>query len=103
MGYHRGGLQYRSLRGHLQFVSRAMLSGAYGFELMTKWSMLSSLLIQCPSFVTTAIVCFQTSFLTHGVFYRFSIQPLTILGVTGPFSVLAENIYSLCIESFHVS
>jgi hypothetical protein len=35
--------------------------------------------------------------------YRFSIQPLTILGVTGPFSVLAENIYSLCQDSFHVS
>jgi len=34
---------------------------------------------------------------------RFSIQPLTILGVTGPFSVLAENIYSLCQDSFHVS
>lgn len=34
---------------------------------------------------------------------RFSSQPLTILGVTGPFSVLAENIYSLCIDSFHVS
>ncbi|CAL5872088.1 uncharacterized protein PFLUO_LOCUS6345 [Penicillium psychrofluorescens] len=32
----------------------------------------------------------------------FSIQPLTILGVTGPFSVLAENIYSLCIESFKI-
>ena len=35
--------------------------------------------------------------------YRFSIQPLTILGVTGPFSVLAENIYSLCTNSFNVS
>lgn len=34
--------------------------------------------------------------------FRFSIQPLTILGVTGPFSVLAENIYTLCITSFHV-
>lgn len=34
--------------------------------------------------------------------YSFSAQPLTILGVTGPFSVLAENIYSLCIHSFHV-
>jgi hypothetical protein len=33
---------------------------------------------------------------------RFSSQPLTILGVTGPFSVLAENIYSLCIDSFQV-
>ena len=35
--------------------------------------------------------------------YRFSIQPLTILGVTGPFAVLAENIYSLCARSFGVS
>ncbi|KUJ09343.1 bicarbonate transporter [Mollisia scopiformis] len=37
------------------------------------------------------------------IFSLFSIQPLTILGVTGPFSVLAENIYSLCINSFHVN
>jgi len=36
------------------------------------------------------------------VFSLFSNQPLTILGVTGPFSVLAENIYSLCIDSFRV-
>ena len=35
-------------------------------------------------------------------FHRFSAQPLTILGVTGPFSILAENIYSLCKTSFHV-
>lgn len=34
---------------------------------------------------------------------RFSGQPLTILGVTGPFSVLAENIYELCEKHFHVS
>ena len=33
---------------------------------------------------------------------RFSIQPLTILGVTGPFSVLAENIYALCADNFGV-
>ncbi|KAG0650325.1 transporter [Hyphodiscus hymeniophilus] len=36
------------------------------------------------------------------IFSLFATQPLTILGVTGPFSVLAENIYSLCINSFHV-
>ena len=36
------------------------------------------------------------------VFSLFSIQPLTILGVTGPFSVLAENIYKLCEESFGI-
>ncbi|KAI9822986.1 MAG: hypothetical protein M1826_000319 [Phylliscum demangeonii] len=32
----------------------------------------------------------------------FSFQPLTILGVTGPFTVLAENIYALCHDSFHI-
>ncbi|KAH7021808.1 nonglycosylated anion transporter [Macrophomina phaseolina] len=36
------------------------------------------------------------------IFSLFSIQPLTILGVTGPFSILAENIYSLCVSSFHI-
>ncbi|KAJ9288896.1 hypothetical protein DTO021C3_3421 [Paecilomyces variotii] len=36
------------------------------------------------------------------IFSLFSIQPLTILGVTGPFSVLAENIYSLCNDSFKI-
>ncbi|KAB2571904.1 Bicarbonate transporter protein [Lasiodiplodia theobromae] len=36
------------------------------------------------------------------IFSLFSIQPLTILGVTGPFSILAENIYSLCTSSFHI-
>lgn len=36
------------------------------------------------------------------IFSLFSIQPLTILGVTGPFSVLAENIYSLCKDSFGI-
>ncbi|KAF2187234.1 nonglycosylated anion transporter [Zopfia rhizophila CBS 207.26] len=37
------------------------------------------------------------------IFSLLSIQPLTILGVTGPFSILAENIYSLCTTSFHTS
>ena len=36
------------------------------------------------------------------IFSLFSIQPLTILGVTGPFSILAENIFSLCNSSFNV-
>ncbi|PNS17448.1 hypothetical protein CAC42_7131 [Sphaceloma murrayae] len=36
------------------------------------------------------------------IFSLFSIQPLTILGVTGPFAVLAENIYELCTSSFNV-
>ncbi|PFH59196.1 hypothetical protein XA68_12680 [Ophiocordyceps unilateralis] len=36
------------------------------------------------------------------VFALFSAQPLTILGVTGPFSVLAENIYQLCETHFHI-
>lgn len=32
-----------------------------------------------------------------------SAQPLTILGVTGPFSVLAENVYELAEHQFGVS
>ncbi|OCK83532.1 hypothetical protein K432DRAFT_290850 [Lepidopterella palustris CBS 459.81] len=36
------------------------------------------------------------------IFSLFSIQPLTILGVTGPFSILAENIFSLCETSFKI-
>ena len=35
-------------------------------------------------------------------FALLSSQPLTIAGVTGPFSILAENIYSLAQNSFHV-
>jgi HCO3- transporter family len=34
------------------------------------------------------------------IFSLCSIQPLTILGVTGPFSVLAENLYDLYVHSF---
>ncbi|KAF2400926.1 hypothetical protein EJ06DRAFT_530015 [Trichodelitschia bisporula] len=36
------------------------------------------------------------------IFSICSSQPLTILGVTGPFSILAENIFALCNESFHI-
>ncbi|KAL5334365.1 HCO3 transporter family-domain-containing protein [Aspergillus crustosus] len=36
------------------------------------------------------------------IFSLFSIQPLTILGVTGPFAVLAENLYELCTHDFDV-
>ncbi|EPS37828.1 hypothetical protein H072_8499 [Dactylellina haptotyla CBS 200.50] len=36
------------------------------------------------------------------IFALFSAQPLTILGVTGPFSILAERIYDLCIHSLHI-
>ncbi|KAL9072357.1 MAG: hypothetical protein Q9161_003676 [Pseudevernia consocians] len=49
----------------------------------------------------TIEVVFSTG-LCGVIFSIFSIQPLTILGVTGPFSVLAENIYSLCIGSFDI-
>jgi hypothetical protein len=34
--------------------------------------------------------------------FRFSCQPLTILGITGPFTVLAENIYELSNTHFNV-
>ncbi|KAL3468639.1 HCO3 transporter family-domain-containing protein [Aspergillus heterothallicus] len=36
------------------------------------------------------------------IFSLFSIQPLTILGVTGPFAVLAENLYELCRNDFDI-
>ncbi|QIX01017.1 hypothetical protein AMS68_006534 [Peltaster fructicola] len=49
----------------------------------------------------TIEVVFSTG-LCGVIFSVFSIQPLTILGVTGPFSVLAENIYSLSTDSFNV-
>lgn len=49
----------------------------------------------------TIEVVFSTG-LCGVIFSLFSIQPLTILGVTGPFSVLAENIYSLCTNSFGI-
>ncbi|KAK7544625.1 HCO3 transporter family-domain-containing protein [Phyllosticta citribraziliensis] len=49
----------------------------------------------------TIEVVFSTG-LCGVIFSLFSIQPLTILGVTGPFSILAENIYSLCESSFHI-
>jgi hypothetical protein len=50
------------------------------------------------SYVTEA----QQILLPRLITPRFSIQPLTILGVTGPFSVLAENIYAICDEVFQV-
>lgn len=46
---------------------------------------------------------FSFPFLDRTDLNRFSGQPLTILGVTGPFSVLAENIYELCETHFHAS
>ncbi|PYI19490.1 hypothetical protein BO86DRAFT_445940 [Aspergillus japonicus CBS 114.51] len=49
----------------------------------------------------TIEVVFSTG-LCSIIFSLFSIQPLTILGVTGPFSVLAENIYKLCDEVFEI-
>lgn len=49
----------------------------------------------------TIEVVFSTG-LCGVIFSLFSIQPLTILGVTGPFSVLAENIYTLCQDSFQI-
>jgi hypothetical protein len=36
------------------------------------------------------------------LFSLLSLQPLVILGITGPFTVLAENIYKLCDESFEI-
>lgn len=50
----------------------------------------------------TIEVVFSTG-LCGVIFSLFSLQPLTILGVTGPFAVLAENIYSLCTNTFDIN
>lgn len=50
----------------------------------------------------TIEVVFSTG-LCGVIFALFSGQPLTILGVTGPFSILAENMYTLCETSFGIS
>ncbi|KAF3313869.1 hypothetical protein TWF173_005698 [Orbilia oligospora] len=49
----------------------------------------------------TIEVVFSTG-LCGVIFALFSAQPLTILGVTGPFSILAERIYELCIHNLHI-
>ncbi|KAF2218730.1 HCO3 transporter family-domain-containing protein [Elsinoe ampelina] len=49
----------------------------------------------------TIEIVFSTG-LCGTIFSLFAIQPLTILGVTGPFAVLAENIYELCTNTFKV-
>lgn len=63
--------------------------------------------MMCPWEESFAAFCFEFWYETPAAWLtpllRFSIQPLTILGVTGPFTVLAENIHSLCSESFSVS
>lgn len=61
----------------------------------------SDLYVQTGAHWGTIEVVFSTG-LCGLIFSLFSIQPLTILGVTGPFSVLAENIYSLCVDSFGI-
>ncbi|KAI5207067.1 hypothetical protein E4T39_02132 [Aureobasidium subglaciale] len=61
----------------------------------------SDLYVQTGQNWGTIEVVFSTG-LSGIIFSLFSIQPLTILGVTGPFSVLAENIYDLCINSFNI-
>ncbi|KAK9329745.1 HCO3 transporter family-domain-containing protein [Lipomyces starkeyi] len=49
----------------------------------------------------TIEVIFSTG-LCGVIFSLASAQPLTILGVTGPFCILAENLYSLCQSSFGI-
>ncbi|KAF3902168.1 hypothetical protein ABW21_db0206250 [Orbilia brochopaga] len=49
----------------------------------------------------TIEVVFSTG-LCGVIFALFSAQPLTILGVTGPFSILAERIYDLCIHTLQI-
>nr|OQO29677.1 hypothetical protein B0A51_02582 [Rachicladosporium sp. CCFEE 5018] len=85
------------------FNQIVLASAVYVFftNLLPGLTFAGDLYVQTGKHWGTIEVVFSTG-LCGVIFSLFSIQPLTILGVTGPFSVLAENIYSLCETSFHV-
>lgn len=56
------------------------------------------LLSHCEVHLTACVLLHSNQPLNNSL----GAQPLCILGVTGPFSVLAENIYQLCNEHFRV-
>ncbi|GKT42443.1 putative transporter [Colletotrichum spaethianum] len=72
--------------------------GNFRLRYYSDWTVFNQLVL------ASAIYVFFTNILPGITFASdlFSAQPLTILGVTGPFSVLAENIYSLCENSFKI-
>ncbi|KAH7316529.1 hypothetical protein B0I35DRAFT_451529 [Stachybotrys elegans] len=85
------------------FNQQVMASAVYIFftNILPGMTFANDLFIQTGKSWGTIEIIFSTGFCGL-VFSIFSAQPLTILGVTGPFAVLAENIYDLCEGSFNV-
>ncbi|OAA33923.1 Bicarbonate transporter, eukaryotic [Beauveria brongniartii RCEF 3172] len=101
-------VDFRNLRGRYVsdwaiFNQQVLASAVYVFftNLLPGITFASDLYVLTGKSWGTIEVVFSTG-LCGLAFALLSAQPLCILGVTGPFSVLAENIYKLCNEHFHV-
>ena len=98
-----GNLRRRYLSDWTVFNQLVFASAVYVFftNILPGITFASDLYVLTGKSWGTIEVVFSTG-LCGVIFSLFSIQPLTILGVTGPFSVLAENIYSLCSKTFDI-
>ncbi|XWX02178.1 hypothetical protein V2A60_010211 [Cordyceps javanica] len=101
-------VDFRNLRGRYLsdwtiFNQQVLASAVYIFftNILPGITFASDLYVLTGKSWGTIEVVFSTG-LCGLAFALFSAQPLCILGVTGPFSVLAENIYKLCNEHFRV-
>ncbi|KEY68731.1 hypothetical protein S7711_00603 [Stachybotrys chartarum IBT 7711] len=85
------------------FNQQIVASAVYIFftNILPGMTFANDLFIQTGRSWGTIEIVFSTG-LCGIIFSVFAAQPLTILGVTGPFAVLAENIYELCEHSFNV-
>ncbi|CAL8577269.1 hypothetical protein XPA_003106 [Xanthoria parietina] len=96
-------LRHRYLSDWTTFNQLIVASAVYVFftNLLPGITFASDLYVLTGQQWGTIEVVFSTG-LCGVIFAMLSSQPLTILGVTGPFSVLAENIYSLCVGSINI-
>ncbi|KAJ6443937.1 Boron transporter 1 [Purpureocillium lavendulum] len=96
-------LRGRWLSDWTVFNQQVVASAVYVFftNMLPGMTFAGDLAVQTGRSWGTIEVVFSTG-LCGVIFAVFSAQPLTILGVTGPFAVLAENIYELCETRFHV-
>lgn len=112
VGDHRGGLFDGALRCDFRMVSGFCVCWLVGIyqdccivHCMSGWSFAGDSLVAADTNYQMMQCHFPRNHTepSRTSLSSFSAQPLTILGVTGPFSILAENIYSLCATSFDVS
>ncbi|KAG7076916.1 Hco3-transporter family protein [Colletotrichum scovillei] len=98
-----GNFRLRYLSDWTVFNQLVLASAVYVFftNILPGITFASDLYVLTGESWGTIEVVFSTG-LCGIIFALFSAQPLTILGVTGPFSVLAENIYTLCENSFKI-